>query len=243
MQPYPSLPHLFFAHNAQELTTEGKWFLNFEYRAERERGLDFEEDLFHPFTLRFDLTKRRGATVIASTESHVAESAAVLRESERRRREAIVDAAPGDQPLVTSLAAAADQFIVQRGALKTIVAGYHWFTDWGRDTMIALPGLTLVTGRYDIARQILPGSLFRRRLDQGLLPNRFPDAGEDARYTQYCRRNIVVHRGHSGLSPLQRRRSLCAGALVSYGLEKHHRLASSRLARLRNSRRQRGRSC
>jgi predicted glycogen debranching enzyme len=180
MQPYPSLPQLFFAHNSQELITEGKWFLNFEYRVERERGLDFEEDLFHPFTLRFDLTRRRGATVIASTEPHVAESAAVLREGERRRREAIIDAAPGDQPLVRSLAAAADQFIVERGGLKTIVAGYHWFTDWGRDTMIALPGLTLVTGRYGIARQILEA--YSEKLDQGLLPNRFPDAGETPEY-------------------------------------------------------------
>jgi predicted glycogen debranching enzyme len=180
MQPYPSLPHLFFAHNAQELITEGKWFLNFEYRVERERGLDFEEDLFHPFTLRFDLTRRRGAAVIASTEPHAAESTAVLRESERTRRAAIIDAAPGDQPLVASLAAAADQFIVQRGSLKTIVAGYHWFTDWGRDTMISLPGLTLVTGRYDIARQILEA--YSEHLDQGLLPNRFPDAGETPEY-------------------------------------------------------------
>jgi predicted glycogen debranching enzyme len=180
MQPYPSLPHLFFAHNAQDLVTEGKWFLNFEYRVERERGLDFEEDLFHPFTLRFDLTKRRGATVIASTEPHAADSAPVLRESERQRREAIVEAAPGDQPLVVSLTAAADQFIVERGALKTIVAGYHWFTDWGRDTMIALPGLTLVTGRYNVARQILEA--YSEHLDQGLLPNRFPDAGETPEY-------------------------------------------------------------
>jgi len=69
---------------------------------------------------------------------------------------------------------------VERGALKTIVAGYHWFTDWGRDTMIALPGLTLVTGRYGIARQILEA--YSEKLDQGLLPNRFPDAGETPEY-------------------------------------------------------------
>ena len=161
MQPYPSLPHLFFAHNAQELVTEGKWFLNFEYRVERERGLDFEEDLFHPFTLRFDLTKRRGAT--GDRVDRAARCRVLPRfcaKASARRREAIVDAAPGDQPLVTSLAAAADQFIVERGGAENIVAGYHWFTDWGRDTMIALPGLTLVTGRYDIARQI-SGGLFR----------------------------------------------------------------------------------
>jgi len=98
MQPYPSLPHVFFAHNAQELVTEGKWFLNFEYRVERERGLDFEEDLFHPFTLRFELTKRRGATVIASTEPHTADSAAVLRESERRRPQPLSTQRPAISP-------------------------------------------------------------------------------------------------------------------------------------------------
>jgi predicted glycogen debranching enzyme len=177
---YSSLPPLFFAHNAQELETDSRWFLNFEYRAERERGLDFEEDLFQPFTLRFQLSRRNGAAVIASTAPHQAKSAAVLREQERRRRETIVDTAPSKEPLVKTLAAAADQYIVKRGSLKTIVAGYHWFTDWGRDTMVALPGLTLVTGRFEVARQILEA--YAGNVDQGLLPNRFPDAGEVAEY-------------------------------------------------------------
>src|SRR5438046_6419783 len=62
----------------------------------------------------------------------------------------------------------------------TIIAGYHWFGDWGRDTMIALPGLTLTTGRPDVARRIL--TTFARFVDQGMLPNRFPDAGEAPEY-------------------------------------------------------------
>jgi glycogen debranching enzyme len=82
--------------------------------------------------------------------------------------------------LVRSLTAAADQFIVRRGEGHTILAGYHWFTDWGRDTMIALPGLTLVTGRFDAARGILRE--FARHADRGMIPNRFPDAGEAAEY-------------------------------------------------------------
>jgi len=69
---------------------------------------------------------------------------------------------------------------VDRGELKTIIAGYHWFGDWGRDTMISLPGLTLVTGRYEIARDILLA--FARSVDRGMLPNRFPDAGETPEY-------------------------------------------------------------
>jgi predicted glycogen debranching enzyme len=81
---------------------------------------------------------------------------------------------------VQALVAAADQYVVQRGHLKTIVAGYHWFTDWGRDTMIALPGLTLATGRYEVAKQILQA--FAENVDRGMLPNRFPDAGETPEY-------------------------------------------------------------
>jgi len=86
---------------------------------------------------------------------------------------------------VEHLALAADQFIVARqqpnGAPgRSIIAGYPWFGDWGRDTMIALPGLTLVTGRAAEARQIL--LTFARFVDQGMLPNRFPDAGEAPEY-------------------------------------------------------------
>jgi predicted glycogen debranching enzyme len=82
--------------------------------------------------------------------------------------------------LLTALASAADQFLVAREGGMSVIAGYHWFADWGRDTMIALPGLTLATGRPDIARQILLE--FARHVDQGMLPNRFPDRGETAEY-------------------------------------------------------------
>jgi predicted glycogen debranching enzyme len=75
------------------------------------------------------------------------------------------------------LTLAADQFLVRRSEnLRTIIAGYHWFNDWGRDTMIALPGITLVTGRYADARKILLA--FAGSVSQGMLPNRFPDTGE-----------------------------------------------------------------
>ncbi len=78
------------------------------------------------------------------------------------------------------LAAAADQYIVSRGDQKTVIAGYHWFSDWGRDTMIALPGLTLPTGKPEVARSIL--RTFAMHVDQGMLPNRFPDAGQTPEY-------------------------------------------------------------
>jgi len=81
---------------------------------------------------------------------------------------------------VQRLVRAADQFIVRRGGESTVIAGYHWFSDWGRDTMIALPGLALTTGRYDAARSILLA--FAASVDRGMLPNRFPDAGETPEY-------------------------------------------------------------
>ena len=85
-----------------------------------------------------------------------------------------------DDDFAQTLAAAADQYIVSRGDQKTVIAGYHWFSDWGRDTMIALPGLTLPTGKLDVARSIL--RTFAKHVDQGMLPNRFPDAGETPEY-------------------------------------------------------------
>lgn len=179
IQPYTDLPQLHFAHNAKELSVTGYWYRNFEYQIERERGLDFTEDLFNHFTLKFDLNQNAVATIIASTIPHWASEADQLRRAEIQRRETLL-AGVGNDELIRTLTLAADQFIVERGEQKTIIAGYHWFCDWGRDTMIALPGLTLTTGRYDIARSILLE--FARHVDQGMLPNRFPDAGEAPEY-------------------------------------------------------------
>src|SRR5947208_931104 len=107
-------------------------------------------------------------------------SAEGFRAREVARRRQVLESTPSDDPLARALVRAADQFIVQRGDESTVIAGYHWFSDWGRDTMIALPGLTLVTGRYEVARQILQE--FAQVMDQGMLPNRFPDAGETPEY-------------------------------------------------------------
>ena len=163
IQPYPGLPELHVAHNARALKRRGHWYFHFEYPVERERGLDFQEDLFCPCLLEFDLAPNHPAVVIASTTVHHAGESASLKSKEIERR------APCD-----TLTAAAGQFIVRRGALHTVIAGYPWFADWTRDTMIALPGLTLATGRFDVARDILLA--FAGCLDQGMLPNTFPDA-------------------------------------------------------------------
>jgi predicted glycogen debranching enzyme len=178
--PYQDLPTLYLAHNAVNVEPANDWYRNFEFAEEHKRGLDFHEDLYHPLTLHYDLSRDSIAVVIASTQAHDAADAGELERHERARRKAIVAAAPVRDSFVESLTAAADQFIAQRGLLKTIIAGYHWFGDWGRDTMIALPGLTLVTRRFDIARSILLE--FAKYVKEGMLPNIFPDAGETPEY-------------------------------------------------------------
>jgi predicted glycogen debranching enzyme len=178
--PYPGLPTLYFSHDAMSVESTAAWYYNVEFDRERERGLDYQEDLFNPCVLTFDLGLRAGATIIACTEPREASGAPVLRRAEIERRAELARAAPSADPLVRSLVSAAGQFIVRRGELRSVIAGYHWFSDWGRDTMIALPGLTLATGRPDIAKNILLA--FARTIDQGMLPNRFPDAGEVPEY-------------------------------------------------------------
>ncbi len=178
--PYQGLPTLYLAHNAVELQKTGDWYRNFEYDVERERGLDFVEDLFNHFILRFDLLSNGQALIVASIEPREVARANAYRKGEIKRRQAVVQGSPLKDEFAQTLTAASDQYIVARGDKKTVIAGYHWFSDWGRDTMISLPGLTLPTGKYDVARSIL--STFARHVDQGMLPNRFPDAGETPEY-------------------------------------------------------------
>jgi predicted glycogen debranching enzyme len=177
VRPYADLPPLWLAHNG-EVLPGGGWYHNFEYQRERERGLDFAEDLYNPMVLAFEVGAG-DAIVIASTERRDAGKALEYENQERHRRAEITQETRSDG-LVNSLTAAADQFIVARGKQKTVIAGYHWFADWGRDTMIALPGLTLATGRFKVARSILLE--FAQHVDRGMLPNRFPDAGEQPEY-------------------------------------------------------------
>jgi predicted glycogen debranching enzyme len=180
VQPYGGLPRLYFAHDADQLQEQGYWYKNFFYRLDRERGLDFEEDLFNPFVLSWKLSEKRGAVVIASTEQSDIRLAAAVRNAELQRRQQLVASSPVDDPLAMALAVAADQYLARRGQDWTVIAGYPWFTDWGRDTMISLPGLTLFTGRSEIAKSILRN--FGRHTDMGMLPNRFMDSGGGAEF-------------------------------------------------------------
>ncbi|HKP70238.1 MAG TPA: amylo-alpha-1,6-glucosidase [Pyrinomonadaceae bacterium] len=178
MRPVESLPEIFFHHSANEIRRTGYWYHDFEYAIERERGFDFREDLFQPFAMRFD--EARTASLIVSSEEPKRPDASRLEKTEMRRRSNLVKRSGAVDEFTSQLVRAADQFVVARGRGHTIIAGYPWFSDWGRDTMISLNGLTLATQRPEIARGILLE--YSRHISQGMIPNRFPDAGDQAEY-------------------------------------------------------------
>lgn len=157
-----------------------KWCLNFEYAQERQRGLDFHEDLFEYGNFILNLSEGEKISVIVSTKPTKEKDGYKLIREEKRRRESLLESLPIKDDFTKNLALAADQFLVKRGDLKTIIAGYHWFSDWGRDTMIALPGICLVTGRHAEAKKIIQA--FAKTVDMGMIPNRFPDEGETPEY-------------------------------------------------------------
>ncbi|MCB0209862.1 MAG: glycogen debranching enzyme family protein [Anaerolineae bacterium] len=169
-----------------EFHPDTTWYWNFNHERESERGLDSREDLLRPGRFHITLTPGEIVTIICSTEPVTPHAGLDALEQERRRQADLLYSIPPDEPTwIRHLALAADQFIVERSlddgtAGATVIAGYPWFSDWGRDTMIALPGLTLSTGRPDLAAIIL--RTFARYVDQGMLPNRFPDAGETPEY-------------------------------------------------------------
>jgi predicted glycogen debranching enzyme len=150
------------------------WLRQFLYVDERARGLDAVEDLASPGVLTFSLQTGPALCVFEAGESDVTvpcDASGVRRRvrgwlaAERKRRVSFG----------SSLLRAADAYLVARGNGTTIIAGYPWFTDWGRDTFIAVRGLCLATGRLADARDILLE--WADTVDRGMLPNRFPDAG------------------------------------------------------------------
>jgi predicted glycogen debranching enzyme len=180
-QPYERLPTLYTFLPGTAFVADPNWYYRYEYQAEKQRGQDFQEDLFTPGVFTASLKRGDQLGIVVSTDNPIDRDAQDLINKEKQRRQSLFSALAVSDELTQALTLAADQFVVRRGDdRKTIIAGYHWFTDWGRDTMIALPGLTLVTGRYEDARKILQA--FAENIDQGMLPNRFPDAGETPEY-------------------------------------------------------------
>ncbi|HWP57068.1 MAG TPA: amylo-alpha-1,6-glucosidase [Candidatus Acidoferrales bacterium] len=177
-RPYDGLPAIASAANAR-YTPQPDWYRNFLYEEERARGLDCVEDLASPGIFNWDLSRGDAVWLIGTAgELHgsspdggsTLERFRELRAAEEKRR----------KKFSSPLERAADAYMVRRGEGKTIVAGYPWFTDWGRDTFIALRGLCLATGRLADARDILVQ--WAGAVSDGMLPNRFPDRGAEPEF-------------------------------------------------------------
>lgn len=174
-------PICHFAHNGDNFRVEGNWWHNFWLPVETERGLDDVESLFCVGTIFKRFEAEGYLDIVASVEPHDVKVVPEFEAYEKRRREQIAAKANGRE-LLTILFRAADDYVALRSSTgtKTIIAGYPWFTDWGRDALIALPGLTLVTERFSVAREIL--LTFARYFSEGMVPNFFPESGEKPAY-------------------------------------------------------------
>jgi len=178
--------------------TQHEWIKNFFLSIEAYRGQDDTDDHLNAGLFLFELQPGQSAWLVATTESEVELNGPAAYDERRRYEDRLLLKAPvikrkgegaettnDEKDAVQQLVLAADQFIVRRKALddedgRSIIAGYPWFSDWGRDTMIALPGLVLSTGRPALGAKIL--RTFARFLDRGMLPNRFPDVGQEPEY-------------------------------------------------------------
>lgn len=202
IEAYPGAVPIYLLSDGAVYHQDSKWFRGFLYPVEQERGLDAVEDLFSPGYFSIDLhpnsqvafafaAPQPEAEVVADLVADFSPGQAeLLWQRELERREKLLEKAKAILPLAgkseaqiwaQDLVLAADSFIVRRGEGKrTVIAGYPWFGDWGRDTMIALEGLTLTTGRFDDAWEILTS--FAHYCQGGLLPNCFPDVCADPAY-------------------------------------------------------------
>ncbi|MGH7356338.1 MAG: amylo-alpha-1,6-glucosidase [Candidatus Rokuibacteriota bacterium] len=166
------------------------WFRGFHLACEAERGLEAYEDHLHVATFTTTLAEGETMVLVASAEARPPTDVEAAWRRRARHEADVLERwdRGGDKNApawIRQLVLAADQFVARRPRADdpdgmTVIAGYHWFADWGRDTMIALPGLTLATGRADIGARIL--RTFARFVDRGMLPNRFPDTGETPEY-------------------------------------------------------------
>lgn len=173
-----------------DLTIENVWYRDFILSEETQRGLDDRDDHLAAGSLAVRLKAGESVALrCADTESaaDLQADAALARRGDRDRwlQTTGRSVTSGDPPWVERCVLAADQFVVSRPTASdpsalSVIAGYHWFSDWGRDTMISLPGLALATGRPEVAAKIL--ATYAAFVDGGMLPNVFPDAGQSPQY-------------------------------------------------------------
>lgn len=200
VEPYVGSPRLYLATDAGSYGWGGEWVHGLFYPYELLRGQATEEDLYLPGRFFWTCDGRGELTFAASVAPLGPLEGARWETEERARRAGLVWLAgvgrtpefqegPTPEPSpsahdehLATLVLAADQFIARRASTgrATVIAGYPWFADWGRDTMIALPGLTLSTGRYPLAQELL--QTFAAYERDGLIPNHFPEVGGEPLY-------------------------------------------------------------
>ena len=187
IQPYDDMPPFFIQTSRRsEFYPSPLWYYNFEYIVEAERGYESREDLFQPGVFEIALKEKDIVLLSASAkEVRGALKSDWGREEARRRGEAAADERLDEarrvqrKGMAAELVSAARHFPIRTVAgREDIVAGYHWFSCWGRDSMISLPGLTLWLGRHEQAIKILKS--FSKHEKKGLLPNFISDKGESA---------------------------------------------------------------
>src|SRR6266550_2941151 len=174
-QSYEGVPAV-IAYSNGHYAHEPSWYRNFVYSEEQARGLDAVEDLASPGIFEFSLSEKPAVLMLA-TEGHAITDI----ESIEARHAQVRTIEQGRRQYFSSpLERAADAYLVQRGKGKTLIAGYPWFGVWGRDTFISLRGLCIATGHLEEARDIL--LQWAGTVSEGMLPNRFPDQGEQPEF-------------------------------------------------------------
>lgn len=178
-QPYRAVPSV-HGYSTGIYRHAPDWYRHVQLPVEKERELDCEEDWWSPGEFTFTLTSEK-EQILAFTSATIDDlDVSDLISAERTRRTRVRTAALLTDHLEDACRQAAAHFLVQRETRQTVIAGYPWFTDWGRDTFISLPGLCLVTGRHDTAWHIIES--FSSHVSEGMVPNRFPDRGENPDY-------------------------------------------------------------
>ncbi|HSJ56737.1 MAG TPA: amylo-alpha-1,6-glucosidase [Anaerolineae bacterium] len=190
-------PSLFLLGADARVTLRYEWHLDFYLSVEAYRGIDPLDDNLYAGFFKVTLQPGDSAAIVASTEESASLDGTAAYHTRQQHEDDLLRRAAGRldtaPPEVHHLVIAADQFVVDRplaqaggeGTMQevhgqSVIAGYPWFGDWGRDTMISLPGLTLATGREEVAARIL--RTFAHYVDRGMLPNRFPDVGQEPEY-------------------------------------------------------------
>ncbi len=182
-------PSFYVLSDVASARPDPRWVHRYYFNFEDYVGLDPLDDNLRAGWFDATLEPGESATLVASLEGEPDLDGALAYELRLASEELLLEQAKPvldlASPAVAHLVLAADQFIVDRRLPdgsdgKSVIAGYPWFSDWGRDTMISLPGLTLTTGRLDVAGRIL--TTFAQFVDRGMLPNRFPDEGQAPEY-------------------------------------------------------------